>query len=52
MVVCARVVVQYQGDQIGRIVAFWVIAYFGQLIENLHNSANFCAFVFAIQFMN
>jgi hypothetical protein len=33
-----------QGDQIGRIFAFWVIVFFGQLFENFQSSANFRAF--------
>jgi hypothetical protein len=29
-----------QGDQIGRIFAFWVIVYFGQFLENNKRSPN------------
>jgi hypothetical protein len=30
----------YQGDEIGRNFALWVIAYFGQFIENGRSSTN------------
>jgi hypothetical protein len=32
-----------QGDQIGRIFAFWAVAYLGQWFENYRNSAIFWA---------
>jgi hypothetical protein len=32
-----------QGDQIGRIFAYWAIVYFGQFIENYGSSPDFCA---------
>jgi hypothetical protein len=35
-----------QGDQIGRIFAFWVIVYFEQFFENYKNNPNFCAAFF------
>jgi hypothetical protein len=35
-----------QGDQIGRIFAFWAIVFFGQNLENYRNSANFWATFF------
>jgi hypothetical protein len=31
-----------QGDQIGRIFAYWSIVYFGQFFEDYRNSPNFC----------
>jgi hypothetical protein len=35
-----------QGEQIGRIFAYWVLAYFGQFRENYGNSPNLCATLF------
>jgi hypothetical protein len=32
-----------QGDQIGRVFAYWVIAYFGHFYENYRNTLKFSA---------
>jgi hypothetical protein len=31
-----------QGDQIGRILAYWVVVYFGQFLEDYMRRSNFC----------
>jgi hypothetical protein len=36
-----------QGDQIGRIFAFWAIVFFGVLYEKYKCSPNFCATFFS-----
>jgi hypothetical protein len=34
----------WQGDQIGRICAYWAYVYYGQFFDNYRSSANFWAF--------
>jgi hypothetical protein len=43
---------RHQGDQIGRIFAKWVIAYFRQLLENNRNSLHFAVLCFTAKFMH
>jgi hypothetical protein len=35
-----------QGDQIGRISAYWAIVFFGQSLENYNTGSNFWAVLF------
>jgi hypothetical protein len=41
-----------KGDQIGRIFAYWAIAYFGQIFENYKISGNFLILLNTVIFMH